>query len=229
MMLGSNSNSSSKSGAPGSARPATIIYSLALIFMMGALPALADKLVLFKNGKVMRVKSVDTKDGWTRMKIGKKNIMAVRSSYILAVEEAAAAGKNSVGSSLPNQATVGGRGGGTGRARAGNNPRANRERTPQPQAQAKAQDNREAPEEALEEIPPNLKRGFARNSQRNTRGARNQGTQPGAGGFNRFRNGRATSATNNGKQPSRLDRRLEENAKKAREQQQNSGDGEDDD
>ena len=80
-----------------------LLIALALVFIASPLPA--DTLVLFKNGKAMRVKSV-TKDGqWLKCEFEDKNFISVPASGVLRVEEAALGGSG--GELRPNQVAAG--------------------------------------------------------------------------------------------------------------------------
>lgn len=89
------------------------IGALAAILLLATVHAAsADKLVIFKNGKILRVKGVDVGDLWTHLDLGKGAKMGVRTEHILGVEDSTGKGGNRA--SLPNQASVGGRGGSAG-------------------------------------------------------------------------------------------------------------------
>ena len=103
----------------GRPTPPVWILAFAATLLFSGSPSLADKLVLFKNGKVMRVKSVEVKDGWTNLHVG-AGVMGVRDAQILAVEDAGD-GKQGKDDPLPNQASVGGGRGGSGGAPGGGN------------------------------------------------------------------------------------------------------------
>lgn len=84
-----------------------LLIAVALVFV--ASPLLADTLILFKNGKAMRVKSV-TKDGqWLKCEFEDKNFISVPASGVLKLEEAALGG--TAGELRPNQVAVGSGGG----------------------------------------------------------------------------------------------------------------------
>jgi hypothetical protein len=72
-------------------------------------PAMADKLVLFKNGKALRAKTA-VKDGiWLKCEIEDKNYISVPASFVLSIEES---GLGAAGDSLrPNQVAAGSGGG----------------------------------------------------------------------------------------------------------------------
>ncbi len=80
--------------------------------------AWADKLIIFKNGKVMRAKEVKVENGWTMASVGKDGTVGVRSADVARVEDASGGG----GDATPNVASTEGRGvareggGGPGRA-----------------------------------------------------------------------------------------------------------------
>jgi len=70
-------------------------------------PALAEKLVVFKNGKSIRVRTLKEDKGWTRLEID-GGVMAVRSFQVARVDEVTGGGGKS--DIIPNQALVGGGG-----------------------------------------------------------------------------------------------------------------------
>src|SRR5213593_4077548 len=86
----------------------------ALFVAFLAPPAFADKVILFKNGKSIRAKSVKEDKGWTRLDLDGGQV-GVRTAQISTIQEAAAnqAGK---AEALPNQASGAGAGGGGGYA-----------------------------------------------------------------------------------------------------------------
>lgn len=87
---------------------AAALVALAALFSVSS-PALADKLVVFRNGKAMRVKSA-TKDGkWLKCEFEDKNYISVPGSTVLAIEEAALGA--STGDLRPNQVAAGSGGG----------------------------------------------------------------------------------------------------------------------
>ena len=68
-----------------------------------------DKLVIFKHGKVLRVKSVDQEDGWSRLHLDGGAIVGVRTSMIRRIQNARGEEVGRIDSDA-NRATVGGRG-----------------------------------------------------------------------------------------------------------------------
>jgi hypothetical protein len=68
-------------------------------------PASADKLVLFKNGKAMRVKTVTSDGQWLKCEFEDKNFLSVRASSVLGVEDAVLGSQT--GELRPNQVAVG--------------------------------------------------------------------------------------------------------------------------
>jgi hypothetical protein len=90
-----------------STRAATLAALLAAIPLLST-PAWADKLILFRNGKVLRAGSVKVENGWTLADLGKGNTLGVRSTEILRIEDA---GSEAAGpASTPNMAATDGRG-----------------------------------------------------------------------------------------------------------------------
>ncbi len=71
--------------------------------------AMADKLVIFKNGKAMRVKSATLESKWLKFDLDGENFIAVRASEVEAMEDVA--GGSSEGSLTPNQVADGSGGG----------------------------------------------------------------------------------------------------------------------
>lgn len=87
------------------------IGALAAVLLLATVhAAAADKLVIFKNGKMLRVKGVEIDEQWARLDLGKGATIGVPTDHILGVEDSTGKGDNKA--SLPNQASVGGRGGG---------------------------------------------------------------------------------------------------------------------
>ena len=74
-------------------------------------PASADKLIVFKNGKTIRARTVKEAKGWSRLEM-EGGVLGVRSTQILRVEESAASTPGKA-ESFPNQASVGGGGAGS--------------------------------------------------------------------------------------------------------------------
>ncbi len=68
--------------------------------------AWADKLIVFKNGKVMRAKDVKVENGWTMASLGKDGTVGVRSDDVASIEDASGGG----GEATPNVASTEGRG-----------------------------------------------------------------------------------------------------------------------
>ncbi|HEY3176215.1 MAG TPA: hypothetical protein VGK94_10725 [Candidatus Polarisedimenticolia bacterium] len=94
-------------GAPGRGVAAFLIGMAALMSLSS--PALADKLVIFKNGKAMRVKSAVPNGKWLKCELDDKNFISVHESTILVIEEAALGG--SAGEHRTNQVATGTGGG----------------------------------------------------------------------------------------------------------------------
>jgi hypothetical protein len=84
------------------------LAAVAMVLALAAGSAMADKLIIFKNGKVLRVKSVTEEQGWTLAEIGEGNTVGVRTTQIAMVQEAA--GDSGKSAPLPNQASVDNRG-----------------------------------------------------------------------------------------------------------------------
>src|SRR5262245_42516703 len=68
-----------------------LIIVLAAVFV--ASPVLADSLVMFKNGKAMRVKTVTKQKDWLKCEFEDKNFISVPASSIARIEEADLGGK----------------------------------------------------------------------------------------------------------------------------------------
>jgi len=169
-----------------------ILAASAALLLTGS-PSLADKMVLFKNGKVMRVQDVESKEGWTTLKLGKDGAMGVRNDQILGVEEAGD-GKSGKDDPLPNQASVGGRGGpGGGGGVAANNYQP--EPPPPPEIQESGEDD-----------------GQGVRPTRVIPGTRPINDQPRNRGFNRSRFGAGNNAAPNGLSGGRLNQLLQEKA-----------------
>src|SRR6266850_6823898 len=79
------------------------LFLFALFVAFAAPPALADKIILFKNGKSMRAKSVKEDKGWTRLEIDGGSV-GVQSIQISMIQEAAGT-TNGKADALPNQAS----------------------------------------------------------------------------------------------------------------------------
>ena len=63
------------------------------VMLMAAGPVLADQLIVFRNGKVMRSKSVRQEGPWTFAELGKGATIGVRTTDVLRIEEAVTSGK----------------------------------------------------------------------------------------------------------------------------------------
>ena len=91
-------------------RRASIILSIIVsIFCLAPGPASADKLVVFKNGKAMKVKSITHDGKWLKCEFDDKNYLAVEATKVLNIEEVAVG--SSAGELRPNQVVAGGVGG----------------------------------------------------------------------------------------------------------------------
>lgn len=89
-----------------SLRRAILTLSVILsVLCLAPRPASADKLVVFKNGKAMKVKSVTMDGKWAKCEFEDKNFISVHSSTILNIEDAAS-GSNA-GELRPNQVAAG--------------------------------------------------------------------------------------------------------------------------
>jgi hypothetical protein len=65
-----------------------LIGALALaLAALGARPALAEKLVIFKNGKALRVKSIKEDGKWLRLEFDGKDFLAVPFSGVASIED----------------------------------------------------------------------------------------------------------------------------------------------
>lgn len=95
-----------------------LLIAVALVFV--ASPLFADTLVLFKNGKAMRVKSVTKEGQWLKCEFEDKNFISVPAAGVLRVEEAALGG--TAGELRPNQVAVGSGGGYVPGPRGGSEP-----------------------------------------------------------------------------------------------------------
>jgi len=84
---------------------------LALVCLCAS-PAHADKLVIFKNGKALRVKSITHDGKWMRLEFDGKDFLAVPASGIATVEDSFA--NSAVGELKLNQVAVGSGGVGGG-------------------------------------------------------------------------------------------------------------------
>lgn len=81
----------------------------ALAISIGAAgPALADKLIVFKNGRTMRAKVVNEEKGWTRLELDGGNVVGFRTALVLSIEETSGSPAKI---ELPNLAAAGGGGG----------------------------------------------------------------------------------------------------------------------
>ncbi|HXI02571.1 MAG TPA: hypothetical protein VNI57_05285 [Candidatus Saccharimonadales bacterium] len=96
--------------SPVSARTRWTIGAAAAlsVVLLSAVPALADKLILFKNGKILHAEKVSVVNGWTIADMGKGNQVGVLTSEVASVQDAAgnSAGKDD----LPNIASTENRG-----------------------------------------------------------------------------------------------------------------------
>lgn len=95
---------------PGILRRVGILL-LVLVAILSLTPraALADKLVVFKNGKAMKVKSISQDGKWVKCEFEEKNYLAVEASRILSVEDVVPG--SSAGDLRPNQVIAGSGGG----------------------------------------------------------------------------------------------------------------------
>ncbi len=84
----------------------------AVVLTLSAGPAAADKLVVFKNGKAMRVKSVQNEGKWMKCEFEDKNFISVLASTVADVEEAVSS--SSAGELRPTQVASSSGGGGGG-------------------------------------------------------------------------------------------------------------------
>jgi hypothetical protein len=75
-------------------------------------PAWADKLVIFKNGKALRVKSAKQDGKWLKCEFEDKSFISVLNAGVLSVEESVAGSRE--GELKPNQVASGGGGFGPG-------------------------------------------------------------------------------------------------------------------
>lgn len=71
-------------------RPFTAARLLAVMAVMAlaTAPALADKLIVFTNGKVLRAKEISSEGAWTLADLGKGATVGVRTADILRIEDA---------------------------------------------------------------------------------------------------------------------------------------------
>lgn len=183
-------------------RAGSIIWILAAAaaLVLASSPSIADQMVLFKNGKVMRVKSAESKDGWTTLKLGSDGAMGVRDDQILGIQEAAD-GKRVEDDPLPNQTSVGGRGG------AGAGGAYDREAPPPPPPSVDEPvddggSNAEPPPDRSRQIVPGVR---PVNSQPRNRGF-SRGSRFGAGAINN------NVGTQNGLRGGRLNQILQDKA-----------------
>lgn len=84
-----------------------VLTALAMVFVVS--PLFADTLVMFKNGKAMRVKSATKEGQWLKCEFEDKNFISVPAAGVLKVEEAALGG--TAGELRANQVAVGTGGG----------------------------------------------------------------------------------------------------------------------
>jgi len=94
-------------------RRVAVLAFVAASAAFAAGPVHAEKLIVFKNGKTIRAKSIKQEKGWSRLELEGGNLVGVRTPLILSVEEASG-GPAGKAESVPNQASVGGAGGGGG-------------------------------------------------------------------------------------------------------------------
>jgi len=178
------------------------ILAAASALALASSPSLADKMVLFKNGKVMRVESTESKNGWTTLKLSKDGAMGVRDDQILGIQEAGE-GKRAADEPLPNQTSVGG--GGAGGAIGAGRFNNNEPPPPPPEVEEPADDGGgevDSPPDRSRQIVPGTRpiqqprnRGFSR------------GSRFGAGAINNN-----TVGTQNGLRGGRLNQLLQEKA-----------------
>lgn len=161
--------------------PMALLLAVAVAAASG--PAFADKLVVFKNGKTLRAKSVKEEKGWSRLELEGGSFVGVRASLVQGVEETSS-GTTTKSESLPNQASVGGGGGGGG---GGYAPQPYQ---PQQEAAEAGDDFQQAPAEVSP--PPQSSPGVAINP--NSTGPRSQPF--GAGRGNRFNQNRNNNNPN---------------------------------
>ncbi len=170
------------------------IGALAAVLLLAAVHAdAADKLVIFKNGKMLRVKGVEIRDQWAHLDLGKGATIGVPTEQILGVEDSTGKGDNKA--SLPNQASVSGGGSGpaAGGPRGGSlgGPRIN------PESLREEPGEIDAPEEQEARTGPAVNRGRPANVSRspNISGVRtlqnqiNNQNRPRSGRDNRFGRG----------------------------------------
>ncbi len=95
--------------SPGTRRAgwAVILAASFVVTSLAAAPAWADKLILFKNGKALRVKSIKVENGWMMAEMGKGGTVGFRSADVFRVDEATGEGG---GEATPNVASTEGRG-----------------------------------------------------------------------------------------------------------------------
>lgn len=89
---------------------ARLAVLLAMIALLAGTDARAEKLVVFKNGKAIRVKTVSQERGWARLELDGGAVLGVRSSQISVVDDAGASSLGKI-DAVQNQASVGGAGG----------------------------------------------------------------------------------------------------------------------
>jgi len=87
-----------------------IILLLAAVFAFAVAPAHADKLVMFKNGKAMKIKDVQKDGEWLRLLFDDKNFVAVRMAEVDDIIEAAAGSTTAAPGERVNQLVEGQRG-----------------------------------------------------------------------------------------------------------------------
>jgi hypothetical protein len=91
--------------APPYRRFAFALLASLCALALAAPDAMADKLVIFKNGKAMRVKSATLENKWLKFDLDGENFIAVKASEVQTMEDVA--GGSSEGSLTPNQVAAG--------------------------------------------------------------------------------------------------------------------------
>jgi hypothetical protein len=132
------------------------VNALALIALVALTitPALADKVVLFKNGKSMKAKSVKEDKGWTRLEI-EGGVVGVRSFEISLVQDAVGAAATKA-EPLPNLASGGGGAGGGYVGQSYGGGEAPAEAPPQPEEYQPPPENRGNPGARNPNLPTNI-------------------------------------------------------------------------
>lgn len=97
---------------PTSLMQVKVLVVFGAVLLVPVAPARADKLVVFRNGKALRVKAVKEEGRWLRCEFEDKNFLSVPTSVVASIEEAAVGSRD--GDLRPNQVAAGSAGSYTG-------------------------------------------------------------------------------------------------------------------